>query len=156
MPRPSARTAGSLVITVSILITIHQPIKATLYPKFWWIVKELKEVFELEEFWGQSPNRPSRQCESATLVRGRFGGLLSNINSKINFQTSLKFSQTQISLKKTTFIKSISSLKCHPKIFKIFKRLPFHSLCDVIIAFLTFQNMTEISKISLKVAKKWS
>ena len=25
--------------------------KATLYPKFWWIVfKELKEVFELEEF----------------------------------------------------------------------------------------------------------
>ena len=24
--------------------------KATLYPKLWWIVKELKEVFELEEF----------------------------------------------------------------------------------------------------------
>ena len=25
-------------------------VKATLYPKFWRIVKELKEVFELEEF----------------------------------------------------------------------------------------------------------
>ena len=27
-----------------------QPFKATLYPKFWWLVQELKEVFELEEF----------------------------------------------------------------------------------------------------------
>ena len=26
------------------------PLKATLYPKLWWIVNELKEVFELEEF----------------------------------------------------------------------------------------------------------
>ena len=42
----------------------------------------------------------ARPCESVTLVRGRFGGHLSNINSKINFQTSLKFPQTQISLKK--------------------------------------------------------
>ena len=25
-------------------------IKATLYPKFWWMVKKLKEIFELEEF----------------------------------------------------------------------------------------------------------
>ena len=78
-------------------------LKATLYPKFWRTVKELKKVFELEEFWGRSPNRPSRPCESATLVRGRFGGLLSNINSKINFQTSLKFPQTQISLKNNIY-----------------------------------------------------
>ena len=47
-------------------------IKATLYPKFWWIVKKLRLVFELEEFWGQSPNRPSRPCKSVTLVRGWF------------------------------------------------------------------------------------
>ena len=35
------------------LCTIHYYsflFKATLYPEFWWIVKELKEVFELEEF----------------------------------------------------------------------------------------------------------
>ena len=32
-----------------IYIYCHE-LKATLYPKFWWIVKELKEVFELEEF----------------------------------------------------------------------------------------------------------
>ena len=82
------------------LLANGKVVKATLYPKFWWIVKELREVFELEEFWGQSPNRPSRPCESVTLVKGRFGGLLSNIKSKINFQTSLKFPQTQISLKK--------------------------------------------------------
>ena len=29
---------------------INLTIKATLYPKFWRIVKELKDVFEWEEF----------------------------------------------------------------------------------------------------------
>ena len=29
---------------------IVRELKATLYPKFWRIVKELKEIFELEEF----------------------------------------------------------------------------------------------------------
>ena len=31
-------------------INFFKEFKATLYPKFWRIVKELKEVFELEEF----------------------------------------------------------------------------------------------------------
>ena len=56
--------------------------------------------FELVEFEDNPQTVPPRPCKSVTLVRGRFGGLLSNINSKINFQISLKFPQTQISLKK--------------------------------------------------------
>ena len=134
-----------------------KPIKAILCPKFWWIVKELKEVFELEEFWGQSPNRLSRPCESATLVRGRFGGHLSNINSKFNFQTSLKFPQTQISLKKQHLQNLSPPSNLIQKFSKYSKGFLFIHSVMWLSVFSHFKIMTEIlSKISLKVAKKWS
>ena len=39
-------SADSLVEARCFIISL----KATLYPYFWWIVKELKEIFELEKF----------------------------------------------------------------------------------------------------------
>ena len=128
--------------------------KATLYPKFWWIVKELKEVFQLEEFWGQLPNRSSRPCQSVTLVRGRFGGLLSNINSKINFQLSLKFPQTQISLKK----RHLQNLSPPSNVIKKFSKYSrgflFIRSAMWLSLFSHFKIMTEISKNITKSSEK--